>query len=210
MKQVHETGAGVAPKKSRGAAGDGDRPSLRLVYLDECEVHAHPRLVQVWRRRGYPLKVPAAGADRKFVVFGALDYATGQLIHQISATKDGEAFAAFLDHLAAQLPEDGLPTIVVLDTVGYHKSHELREHWQRLSSRLRPLWLPAYAPQLNLIERVWRYLGAISALSRRYLGAISALSRRYLGAISALSRRYLGAISRTRWGVIAGGTTWTA
>lgn len=101
---------------------------------------------------------PAAGEDHKFVVFGALDYASGRLIHQNSPTKDGEAFAAFLDYLAAQLPADGLPTIVVLDNVSYHKSHELREHWQRLSTRLRPLWLPAYAPQLNLIERVWRYL----------------------------------------------------
>lgn len=101
---------------------------------------------------------PAAGEDHKFVVFGALDYASGRLIHQNSPTKDGEAFAAFLDYLAAQLPDDGLPTIVVLDNVSSHKSHELREHWQRLSSRLRPLWLPAYAPQLNLIERVWRSL----------------------------------------------------
>jgi transposase len=101
---------------------------------------------------------PAAGEDHTFVVFGALDDATGKLIYQISATKDGEAFAAFLEQLAAQLPEDDVPTIVVLDNVSYHKRHELRAHWQRLLSRLRPLWLPAYAPQLNLIERVWRYL----------------------------------------------------
>jgi len=47
---------------------------------------------------------------------------------------------------------------VVRDTVSYHKRHELREHWQRLSTRLRPLWLPAYVPQLNLVERVWRDL----------------------------------------------------
>jgi transposase len=104
------------------------------------------------------MKVPAAGEDRKFVVFGALDYATGRLIHQRSLTQERAAFATFLDHLAAQLPDDGLPTLLVLDNVSYHKSHELREHWQRLSRRLRPLWLPAYAPHLNLLERVWRYL----------------------------------------------------
>ncbi len=34
--------------------------------------------------------------------------------------------------------------------------------------RVRPLWLPAYAPELNLIERVWRHLkdkGAAIALA---------------------------------------------
>lgn len=30
--------------------------------------------------------------------------------------------------------------------------------WVAHSDRIRPLWLPAYAPELNLIERVWRHL----------------------------------------------------
>ncbi len=34
-------------EKSVGAPGE-----LRLVYLDECEVHRHPRLAKVWQRRG--------------------------------------------------------------------------------------------------------------------------------------------------------------
>jgi transposase len=102
------------------------------------------------------VKVPAAGEDEKFVVYGALDYATGQLIWQTSARKGDEAFAAFLDQLATALPAD-VPAVVVLDNAGYHKSHTMRAYWQRLSSRLQPFWLPAYAPQLNLIERVWRF-----------------------------------------------------
>jgi transposase len=65
--------------------------------------------------------------------------------------------AAFLDHLAHTLPADE-PAVIVLDNVGYHKSHELRTHWQRFCDRFQPFFLPAYAPQLNLIERLWRYL----------------------------------------------------
>jgi hypothetical protein len=47
---------------------------------------------------------------------------------------------------------------VVVDNVGSHKSHLLREQWRHLADRLTPLWRPAYAPQLNRIERVWRWL----------------------------------------------------
>ncbi len=68
---------------------------------------------------GCPLRVPAAGEDGKFAVFGALDYATGRLVCQTAEHKDGAAFVAFLDHLAAAFP-DG-PLVVVLDNVGYHK-----------------------------------------------------------------------------------------
>ncbi len=86
------------------------------------------------------MRIPAAGADEKFVVFGALDYASGQLFTQSSPRRGEEAFAAFLDALAAMLPPDE-PIVIVLDTVGYHKSHALRAHWQRLADHVEPFWL---------------------------------------------------------------------
>ena len=101
--------------------------------------------------------MPAAGDDQKFAVFGALDYASGQVIWQTSACKDETTFMAFLDHLVATLPQ-GEPAVVVLDNASSHKRHAVRAHCQRLADRLQPFFLPAYAPQLNLIERLWRYL----------------------------------------------------
>lgn len=105
------------------------------------------------------MKVPAAGDDHKSVVYGGLDYATGQVIWQHSVEKGTDAFAAFLAHLVATLPADE-PVVVVLDNASYHKSHALKEQWQRDDHRLQPFFLPAYSPQLNLIERLWRYLKA--------------------------------------------------
>jgi transposase len=111
------------------------------------------------------MRIPAAGDDRKCAVFGAVDYASGQVIFQLNARKGEDAFASFLEHLAQALPADE-PAIVVLDNVGYHKSHALREQWRQLGDRLQPFFLPAYAPELNLIERLWRYLKAQLACHR--------------------------------------------
>lgn len=90
-------------------------------------------------------------------MFGAVDYASGQVLFQMSARKGEDAFMAFLDHLAQELPADE-PVVVVLDNAGYHKSHALRERWRHSADRLQPFFLPAYSPELNLIERLWRYL----------------------------------------------------
>ena len=130
---------------------------LHLVYVDECEVHTHPNLAKVWRRKGQPMKIPAAGEDQKFTVFGAVDYASGQVLWQTSERKGEVGFLAFLEHLADTLPADE-PVVVVLDIVGYHKSHALREAWQSYAGRFQPFFLPAYSLQLNLIERLWRYV----------------------------------------------------
>jgi hypothetical protein len=125
------------------------------VYVDECEVHRHPRLAKMWQRRGQPVRVPTAGEAKKVAVVGGLADASGRLLWQTSATKVSANFLRFLDQLAAELP-DG-PVVVVLDTVGDHKSHLLRRWWLAHRDRIRPRWLPAYAPELNRIERVWRH-----------------------------------------------------
>jgi hypothetical protein len=145
-----------------------------LVYVDECEVHRHPRLTRVWRRRGTTLRVPAAGEDRKFVVYGGLDYAAGRVVWRTAATKDGAAFVRFLDHLAAAFPDGRV--MVVLDNVGYHNSHPVRRWWLAHHARIRPLWLPASAPHLNRIERVWRHLKDKLG-NHRWWAALPALER---------------------------------
>lgn len=102
------------------------------------------------------MRIPAAGEDHKFVVFGAVDYASGRLLHTLSDRKGEDAFLTFLTELISAFPAESL--VVVLDNVGYHKSHALREWWRAHAGRIQPFFLPAYAPQLNLIERLWRYL----------------------------------------------------
>lgn len=62
------------------------------------------------------------------------------------------------ERFAAEVRAANERAVVVLDNVGHHKSHALREVWRRYANRLEPFFLPGYAPQLNLIERLWRYL----------------------------------------------------
>jgi hypothetical protein len=46
---------------------------------------------------------------------------------------------------------------VVVGKLGYHKAHVARR-WCVRQDRIRPLWVSAYSPELNLIEAVWRHL----------------------------------------------------
>ena len=155
----------MAPKQPVAAPERPAAERLHLVYVDECEVHAHPYLAKVWRRKGQPLTVPAAGDDHTLTVCGAVDYASGQILWQTSACKGEDAFMAFLDQFVEMVPANA-PAVLVLDNASYHKSHAVRAHWQHRSDRFQPFFLPAYAPQLNLIERLWRYLKAKLACHR--------------------------------------------
>jgi transposase len=102
------------------------------------------------------VSVPAAGEDRRIAVYGALDYASGRVVWHTAAKKDGAGFAAFLEQLVQAWPEDDL--VLVLDNVSYHRSLPMRTWWADQQGRVLPFWLPAYCPNLNLLERVWRFL----------------------------------------------------
>jgi transposase len=100
--------------------------------------------------------VAAAGADQRIAVYGALDYASGRLVWQTASHKDGTGFAAFLEQIAQTWPQEDL--VLVLDNVSYQRSAAMRPWWTAQKGRLLPFWLPAYTPNLNLLERVWCFL----------------------------------------------------
>lgn len=102
------------------------------------------------------MSIPAAGKDQRRAVFGALDYASGQVAWHLQQHKDGVGFAHFLERIAQTWPGDDL--VLVMDNVSYHRGAAMREWWAAQDGRVVPFWLPAYAPSLNLIERVWRFL----------------------------------------------------
>jgi transposase len=100
--------------------------------------------------------IPAAGVDQRRALFGAVDYASGQVRWRLGEHKNGEAFAAFLADLAQTWPRDDL--LLVLDNVSYHRAPAVRTWWAAQAGRIIPFWLPVYTPKLNLMERVWRFL----------------------------------------------------
>jgi len=100
--------------------------------------------------------VPAAGKDQRRAVFGAVDYGSGAVTWQMHPRKGGDAFAALLDQIAQTWPDDHL--VLVMDNVSYHRSPVVRTWWAEQEGRVTPFWLPVYTPNLNLMERVWRYL----------------------------------------------------
>lgn len=129
--------------------------------------------------------MPAAGADQRRAVFGALDDGSGHLLTHVAPKKSGDVFATFLDQIAQAWPEDHL--VLVLDNVRDHRSQAMRDWGAAQDGRIIPFWLPAYTPNLNLIERVWRYLKQKLACHRFWhdVAGLEAAATRVLACIEA-------------------------
>jgi transposase len=120
------------------------------------EIHRHPALTRAWAPVGKQAEVPAPGKNEKRVVYGGVDYKTGNFTYTIAATKCGTEFLVFL--LALIKRYAGQKIILVCDNGRFHATHAVREFLAAHSDQLRVFWLPPYSPSLNLIERLWGHI----------------------------------------------------
>ena len=111
------------------------------------------------------LFVRAASGRKRHNVLGALDAVTHRLIR---VTNQGyinaESVCALLRSVAGAAV--GLPITLVLDNAGYQKCAVVQALAGSLGIEL--LYLPSYSPNLNLIERLWRFVRKRSLDSTYY------------------------------------------
>jgi len=85
-------------------------------------------------------------------LFGAVCPARDAGVALVLPAVSAAAMQAMLDELGQAVAPDA-HAIVLMDRAGWHIAHELD-----LPANLTPVFLPAYSPELNAIERVWLYL----------------------------------------------------
>ncbi|WP_216353886.1 IS630 family transposase, partial [Burkholderia cenocepacia] len=130
---------------------------VRLLYLDEAGFCGSPPVQRSWSPRGLPHEIEPNHHCRRSVI-GALDFGSNTLVHAAHAsTIKGPHVERFIDDLLAA--GDGRPTVVVLDNASIHHGFDeaTRQRWL-IDHHALLFYLPAYSPELNMIEIVWRQL----------------------------------------------------
>ena len=103
-------------------------------------------LARVW--------IKAPSGRQRFNVLGALDAVTKEVVTVVnSAYINSLSVCALLEKLATLRPT--LPITVVLDNARYQRCALVQTCADQLKIEL--LFLPTYSPNLNLIERLWKF-----------------------------------------------------
>jgi transposase len=142
--------------------------AIRLLFGDESEVSTHPYLAHTWAPKGFDLEVQAPGQAKRRALLGVRDAVGGAMTVEVSRTKRSSDFIRLLERLdALHGPRAAtVPVVLVLDNGPIHKSKATTKALEERSSWLTPFWLPAYAPELNDIERDWRTLKRLHIANR--------------------------------------------
>src|SRR5438045_4486538 len=109
--------------------------------------------------------VRAPSGRQRFNVLGALHAITHQLI---TVTNDSYINATSVCELLEKIAALGLqtPITLVMDNARYQRCRLVLERATQLGIEL--LFLPPYSPNLNLIERLWRFVRKECLYSQYY------------------------------------------
>lgn len=130
-------------------------PSEALFFADELDIHLLPKLGCEWMLRGTQTEIMTPGTNRKNYLAGALNFATGKVLHVVGERKTRWLFIDLLRFIDRACPADKRTRIyVVVDNYGIHKAKAVVT-WLAAHPRFELVWLPSYCPRANPIERVF-------------------------------------------------------
>ena len=113
---------------------------------------------------------PTSPGRRRFNVLGALHAITHELVTVVNDTYiNTESIIMLLKRLAEKFTD--LPITVVLDNASYQRNQRVMETAKELHIEL--LFLPPYSPNLNLIERFWKFVRS-ECLNAKYYKTFNA------------------------------------
>ncbi len=142
----------------RALLADATARGARIFFADEAHFRADGDLRGLWVRRGTAALVPSTSPGRgaKASYYGAVCLETGEVCAvQLEGTSTAKTSVAFLRALREEFPGE---LIVIWDNGPAHRGPALREYLQTPDLHLRLIALPAYSPDYNPAEELWKWI----------------------------------------------------
>jgi transposase len=120
-----------------------------------------------WIKRGMDRELKSNHGRVNVNINGALSWPGREVVYLEAEKITSEAMIALFDRLAARHP--GASAIdAVIDNASYNRSAAIKAYFARDGCRIHPVYLPPYAPNLNLIERLWLLLKKTALWNEHY------------------------------------------
>ena len=125
-----------------------------MLFGDEASCAQWGSLSSTWAPKGQQPEVPTSGQRKAYKVFGLIDSFSGHLFDKAHAGRftSESSKALWLAVLAQTTPH----VVVIQDGARYHTSTAMQVFFEAHAERLTIEQLPAYSPDFNPIEPLWK------------------------------------------------------
>lgn len=141
------------PNKYQEVCTTHSNKKVEIWFQDEMRFGEKTPVAAVWCLKGTKPKQLKQLGFRNSYIYGAVNPTTGERIGLVYPGCNSDVMNIHLDLVAQQVGEDR-HIILVLDQAGWHESSTKI----KIPKNITLLSLPPYSPELNPVERLWRWL----------------------------------------------------
>ena len=135
-----------------------------IYFMDAVHPQHNPVMACTWIKRGVERLIRSNTGRKRLNINGAINLDQLEPVVRYDARINAESTIGLLDELARRHPA-ATTIYVICDNARYYRSRAVRQYLH--GSRITLVFLPPYAPNLNLIERLWKFFKK-SVLHNRY------------------------------------------
>jgi transposase len=145
-----------------------------LLYTDETHIRSYQALRATWAEVGKQKQIPTYRHHASVTLFGAVNVLNGKVITQQALACNTESFLEFVKRILQTY--QGKYVLLVLDNARIHHAKQVQEFLREHEDQIMFFFLPPYSPQLNPIERLWKWLKE-SVIANRFHKDIYAIEQ---------------------------------
>lgn len=146
---------------------DAAEPGCPVYFVDATHPSYTGRPAHGWIRRGRSVELKSNHGRSRINISGALAWPSRQLVWREEELITSAAMIRLFDDLQRK-HEQAACIPVLLDNAKYNLSRQIRDYVARPECRIKLVYLPSYAPNLNLIERFWHFMKRKVLFNRAY------------------------------------------
>ncbi|UZR96699.1 IS630 family transposase [Chondrinema litorale] len=130
---------------------------IDLIFMDESGFNLNPNVPYGWQPIGQQILLPAKRSSTNWTVLGTLNIHSQSFYgYMMPEACTAKTVVEVLSNLSERINKK---TIVILDNAPVHKAKIVKEklvEWRKKGLYLQ--FIPAYSPELNKIEILWRQM----------------------------------------------------
>jgi len=136
-----------------------------ICFMDAVHPQHNPVIGYGWIKRGQDRAVKSNTGRRRVNINGAIDLERLEPVVRFDDTIDAASTIALFEQLE-QVYAVATWIYVICDNARYYRSKAVQAYLK--DSRIKLVFLPPYAPNLNLIERLWKFFKKKTLYNRYY------------------------------------------
>lgn len=149
------------------------REKEALYFMDAAHPQYQTRARCGWIRKNTVKTLPTFSGWKRKHIIGAINLEDLNVITTDNAKVNGDSIIEFLNKLE-EGNKDKEKIYLICDNAGYHKSKKVKEHLK--DRKIELVFLPPYSPNLNPIERLWKFMHKI-VTNNKYYASFEEFSR---------------------------------